>query len=175
MSARIVLLCEDDDTDRFVRRFLSHRNFKARDIYTLPLPDGKQSGEQWVREKYPDELKAIRNHQNAFLVVVVDADTQTTESRRSQLDQECDKQGVPRRTSDEPVIIMVPKRNLETWLAYLDGQSVDETTRYPKLTPKEHRALADELYQMCHRSQQFREPTPPSLPEACSEYRKLQR
>ena len=85
MSAKIVLLCEDADTDRFARRFLSHRNFKARDIHTVELPDGKHSGEQWVRTRYPAELKAIRSRQNAFLFVVVDADNRTTEARRSQL------------------------------------------------------------------------------------------
>ena len=84
MSARIVLLCEDQDTNRFVRRFLSHRNFKARDIHTVALPDGRQSGEQWVRTRYPAELKAIRGRQNAFLLAVVDADNQTSEARRSQ-------------------------------------------------------------------------------------------
>ena len=88
MSARIILLCEDADTDRFVRRFLSHRNFNSRDIHTVALSDGRQSGEQWVRTKYPDELKAIRGRQNTFLLAVVDADNQTSEARRSQLDQE---------------------------------------------------------------------------------------
>ena len=97
MSARIVLLCEDADTDRFVRRFLSHRNFKARDIHTVELPLGKQSGEQWVRTRYPAELKAIRLRQNAFLLAIIDADNRTTEARRTQLDQECDEQEVPRR------------------------------------------------------------------------------
>ncbi len=175
MSARIVLLCEDQDTNRFVRRFLSHRNFKARDTHTVALPDGRQSGEQWVRTRYPAELKAIRGRQNAFLLAVVDADNRTTTARRSQLDQECDKQGVPNRTSEEPVIVIVPRRNIETWFAYLDGVSVDETTKYSRRSPKDHHALADNLYQMCHERQQLVEPVPSSLDEACLEYRKLKR
>ena len=175
MSARIVLLCEDQDTNRFVRRFLSHRNFKARDIHTVALPDGRQSGEQWVRTRYPAELKAIRGRQNAFLLAVVDADDRTTTARRSQLDQECDKQGVPKRTSEESVIVIVPRRNIETWFAYLDGHSVDETTRYPRRSPQDHHALANILYQMCHERQQLMEPVPSSLDEACSEYQKLKR
>ena len=73
-GVRIVLLCEDSQTDAFVRRFLKRRNFAGRDIETLPLPSGRQSGEQWVRERYPDELKAIRGKQNAYLIVVTDAD-----------------------------------------------------------------------------------------------------
>lgn len=78
MSAvRIVLLCEDSQTESFVRRFLKHRNFKARDINTLPLPDGRRSGEQWVRERFPAELQAIRGRQGAYLIVVTDADAET--------------------------------------------------------------------------------------------------
>ena len=175
MSAKIVLLCEDADTDRFVRRFLSHRNFKARDIHTVELPHGKQSGEQWVRTRYPAELKAIRRRQNTFLLAVVDADNQTTEARRSQLDQECDEQGVPRRSSAEPVIVMVPRRNIETWFAYSEGQPVDETKAYARRPPEDQRSFADELYRMCHETQHLVEPVPPSLAEACLEYRKLQR
>ena len=33
----IALLCEDSQTDAFVRRFLKHRNFRGRDIRTLPF------------------------------------------------------------------------------------------------------------------------------------------
>ena len=54
-GVNITLLCEDLQTEVFVRRFLKHRNFRSRDIRTLPLPGGRQSGEQWVRERYPTE------------------------------------------------------------------------------------------------------------------------
>ena len=89
MSVEIVLLCEDQSTNTFVRRFLRGRQFKARDITTLPLPHGSQSGEQWVRAKYPGQLKAIRSRQGACLIVVLDADRHTTQQRRAQLDEEC--------------------------------------------------------------------------------------
>lgn len=42
----VILLCEDMQTDVFVRRFLKHRNFRGRDVRTLPLPHGSRSGEQ---------------------------------------------------------------------------------------------------------------------------------
>ncbi len=71
----IVLLCEDSQTNSFVRRFLRRRGFDHRDITTLPLPGGSGSGEQWVRERYPDQLRAIRGKQAAYLIVVTDADT----------------------------------------------------------------------------------------------------
>jgi len=173
MSVRIVLLCEDAATDRFVRRFLSKRNFNRRDIQTLPFTSG--SAEYWVRKRYPNELKAIRSWQNAFLIVVIDADTHTTQARRSQLDDECRNKKVPVREPKDPVIIIVPRRNIETWFAYLKGCPVDEKKKYPRRTPTEQRFFADKLYRMCHEAQKLRPPVPPSLDESCQEYRKLER
>ena len=175
MSVRIVLLCEDATTNTFVRRFLRRRQFKARDIRTLPIPHGSQSGEQWVRQKYPSELKAIRSRQNAFLIVVIDADTHTTQARRSELDDECRTQKVPVRGPKDPVLVIVPQRNIETWFAYLDGISVNETVDYNAYKSKDPRPFAEELYRMCHEYQQLRPPVPPSLAESCQEYRKLKR
>ena len=141
MSAEIVLLCEDQSTNSFVRRFLRLRaaRLTSRAIHTEDLPHGSQSGEQWVREKYPDQLRAIRSQQGAWLIVVIDADRHTTQQRIAQLDEECKAQEVPPRTDS-------------AW-----------RTKPP-------RRFAEELYRMCHRAQQLREPAPPSLEESCREY-----
>ena len=172
----ITLLCEDLQTDVFVRRFLKHRNFRSRDIRTRELPDGSQSGEQWVRERYPDELKAIRGRRNAYLIVVTDADTNTTADRRAELDAACDEKQVPRRGDRDPVLVIVPRRNIETWLHYLGGTEVDEGTPYRKLKREGDCAThANSLYRMCHEDQRLDEGAPPSLQEACEEYGKLQR
>lgn len=172
MSASIILLCEDVQTDSFVRRFLRHRKFRSRDIHTLPLPAG--SGEQRVRESYPRQLKAVRSRKKAILLVVTDADNHTTADRRSQLDQECEKNGIPRTEPNDPVMIIVPRRNIETWFAYLRGEEVDETSRYPKFDHEsECHPLADALHVMCHEKQQLDPSTPESLREACREYPKI--
>ena len=173
---RITLLCEDSQTDAFVRRFLGHRNFRPRDIRTLPLPAGSQSGEQWVRERYPDELRAIRAARGAYLIVVTDADRNSTGTRRVQLEAECDRRGVRGRNDVDPVLVIVPRRNIETWLAYLGGSDISECDLYPRLARErdcsEHAKI---LYTMCHEAQRLREPVPPSLQEACEEYRRLRR
>ena len=130
-GVRITLLCEDSQTDSFVRRFLRRRNFRGRDVRTLPLPKGRQSGEQWVRERYPAELRTIRGRRGAWLIVVTDADDHSTNDRRGQLDAACQERNVPARTDADPVILIVPRRNIETWLAYLDaGKPVDEAKTY---------------------------------------------
>ena len=176
MNVRIVLLCEDSQTESFVRRFLGHRRFRHRDIFTIPLPHGKQSGEQWVRTQFPKELKAIRTRQQAYLVVVIDADARTTADTKAWLDAECHTQKVTPRRRNDPVAIAVPKRNIETWLAFLKtGQKVDEQQLYPRLPRvRDCRPLADELFRMCQ-EEQLSPVAPPSLVAACPEYRKLKR
>ena len=172
----ITLLCEDSQTDAFVRRFLKRRNFRSRDVRTLPLPSGRQSGEQWVREQYPKELRAIRGRQGAYLIVVTDADTRSTADRRAQLDAACGEKQIERKDDRDPVLVIVPRRNIETWLAYLGGTEVDEVKRYPRLRRESHCVThANNLYRMCHEAQRLDEGAPPSLREACEEYRKLQR
>ena len=176
MSTKITLLCEDLQTDVFVRRFLSHRNFRSRDIFTCPLPDGRQSGEQWVRARFPGELKKIRRRRQAFLVVVIDADGGSTGGRHTQLEQQCREDGVETRKPGDPVAVAVPRRNIEAWFEYLRGKPVDETENYPRLRREtDCKPLADHLHVMCHERQRLDEPVPPSLREACEEYRKLKR
>ena len=176
VSAEIILLCEDLQTDIFVRRFLSHRNIRARDIQTCPLPAGKQAGEQWVRTRFPKELQRIRQRQEAFLIVVVDADTGSGRDRHAQLEEQCRQQNVEKRKPEDPVIVIVPRRNIETWFEYLEGKSVDESSAYPRLQrERDCKLLADRLFVMCHERQRLDEPAPPSLREACEEYPKLRR
>ena len=127
-GVRITLLCEDSQTDTFVRRFPRRRKFRGRDIRTLPLPHGTGSGEQWVRQRYPVELRAMRAVQNAYLIVVTGAYIGSTQARRAQLEAECEREGVPRIREDERVLVIVPRRNIETWLAYLERKDVDESS-----------------------------------------------
>ena len=175
MSAKVVLLCEDTQTESFVRRFLRHRNIRHRDLFTKPLPHGAQSGEQWVRTQFPKELKAIRARQGAWLVVVIDADTRTTEQTHNWLNAECRRRGVEARTPEDPVVVAVPKRNIETWFAFLKtGETPCEDRRYPRLKQvRDCRPLAAKLFRMCHEEQELPASAPPSLVAACSEYRKF--
>lgn len=173
---QIVLLCEDNQTDSFVRRFLKRRNFRHRDIETRPLSHGSQSAEQWVREQYPTQLQAVRAKHGATLLVVVDADNFTTDQRRKQLENQCEKERIPGRKREDPVVVMAPRRNIETWFAYLDGENADERHQYPKLAKESDcERHAKELNRMCHERQELREPAPDSLREACFEYGGLKR
>lgn len=174
-GVRVISLCEDLQTDVFVRRFL-RRRFPRREFRPLVPPPGSQSGEQWVREQYPDQLRAIREKKKAYLIVVIDADNGTTSRRRAQLDAACDEKKIPKRKASDPVLMVVPRRNIETWLAYLGGATVDEDTKYRGLQhARDCGPHANRLYAMCHEAQRLDEGAPPSLREACKEYPRLQR
>lgn len=172
---KIVLLCEDKQTNVFVRQFLSRRKIRGRQVASL-FSTGHGAGDQWVRENFPKELQAVRNRQRSFLIVMIDADTGSTQDRRNQLDRECRKQGIAVPTEDDSVLIAVPKRNIETWFAYLRGEVVNEKDRYSKFKKKrekECKPLANKLHTMCHDKQKLRDHAPPSLVETCELYRRL--
>lgn len=83
-------------------------------------------------------------------------------------------EGVPGRVPQGPVVVIVPRRNIETWFAYLDGSDVDEHRRYSKLAKvRDCEKHAKELYIMCHERQSLRDPAPSSLREACDEYNRF--
>lgn len=127
-----------------------------------------------MRERYPHELKAVRAKRGTLLLVVVDADNLTTNQRLAQLEDQCGKEGVPGRVPQDPVVVIVPRRNIETWFAYLDGSDVDEIQQYSKLAKvRDCERHAKELYKMCHERQSLRDPAPSSLREACDEYNRL--
>jgi hypothetical protein len=67
------------------------------------------------------------------LVVSIDADTSSVEERQRQLDRKLEPYGMERRGLGERIAILVPKRNIETWVHYMMGEDVNEIDIYPKL------------------------------------------
>jgi hypothetical protein len=71
---------------------------------------------------------------------------------------------------DGGVLILVPARRIETWVAYLDGKDVDEKETYPKLgRERDCQAGVEKLVDMCDKGQ-LRSPAPPSLQKACEDF-----
>lgn len=102
---------------------------------------------------------------------MIDGDSRGVRGRLSQLDQACREGNVGVRRDGDNVAIFVPTWNIETWLAYLDGEDVDEGRgNYPRLPrPRECSRHVAELAKMC-RNAALREPVPDSLRHACEEY-----
>ena len=55
-----VVLCEDQQHSVFVYRLLKLRGVNPRKILLKPASRGVGAGSQYVRERYPSELRAIR-------------------------------------------------------------------------------------------------------------------
>ena len=166
-----VLLCEDSQHEAFVRRFLKKRRLVTGHLRVEKCPGG--SAEQFVRKQYPVELAALRTrHAKSALIVVIDGDKEGVQRRRDQLADACRDAGIEDRRADtESVVVLVPTWNIETWLAYLAGESADETKPdYPRL-PKESACQrhVEALASMCEAGR-LRTPAPPSLQDACEEY-----
>lgn len=162
---KITVLCEDKQHESFIRRFLKKRN---RKMYAVPRTDAG-AGDQFVRDNYPAQLDAIRKR-GGILVVMIDGDNYSIEQRHKQMDEACKQRGISLRESGDKVAVFVPMRNIETWLAYLDGDQVNETDTYPRLKrERECQRHVGVLDQMCI-EEKLRTPVPASLEAACREY-----
>ena len=174
-QVQLVLLCEDQQQEAFLRRFFSSMGWKKRQLTFKHSPLGKGSAEQFVRQEFPKEIEAYRRNRNRVgceLIAMLDGDADGVNSRLTALDEACDQASVSPRNTADHVAVFVPTWSIETWLAYLSGETVDETMRnYPRLQrPRDCGLHVDSLVKMC-RERRLREPAPSSLRSACQEYR----
>ena len=177
-EVQMVLLCEDGQHRAFVERFLGSagrltRKSKRR-LRVEKASQGRGSAERFVRERFPTELAAYRRRKNRVsvaLVVMLDGDAAGVAGRLAQLDSACEEQGIPVRRPGEDVFVFVPTWRIESWLAWIEGEDVDETRAdYPRLPrPRDCQWHARELAARC-RSRQLRDDAPSSLAAACTEY-----
>ena len=96
-------------------------------------PRGQGSGEQYVRERYPIEVAYYRDRsarRKAALMVGLDADAGTVEQHERELDEALIGAGGVRREPAEQIALLIPKRNIETWVLCLSREVVDEATNY---------------------------------------------
>ncbi|MEG4321788.1 MULTISPECIES: hypothetical protein [unclassified Microcoleus] len=173
---QVVILCEDRQQEVFARYFLKKRGFTG--LFRANIcPKGSQSGEQYVRSQYAVEVKAYRPNRNRVsigLVVLIDADTGTLQARLNELDGMLEEDEQENRRLDEAIAIFVPKRNIETWIHYLQGESVNEEAAYPKFEQNEAvcKTSVEHLADRCY-SQSLPEDAPRSLQAACGELQRL--
>ncbi len=85
-KVQLVLLCEDRQHEAFLRRFLELDGWHARS-FRVERNAKPGSGEQWVRVRYPDELRKLRAtpHISKGLIVCIDEDTRGAGRREEQL------------------------------------------------------------------------------------------
>jgi hypothetical protein len=164
--AQIVILCEGQQDATFVRRTLLNLGWDRRKIRERICPAGKQAGEQFVRTSYPAEVVALRSkiYLDLGLIAMTDADTRAVAERLRQLGEALVAAGLGPRQDDEPIALWVPRRNVETWIRFLSGREVDETTAYPKLAQeRDCEPATRRLVELYRQHEHISEDTPPSL------------
>ena len=170
---RIVLLCEDTQQEAFARRFLKGMGWQTREMRIRKSPAARGSGEQWVRRQFPPELAEYRRRNaraTSVLVAMLDADTVSLTARFDELREECAEKDLPFRQENERVAIIIPKRNIETWIHFLSGHEVNENAPYPKLQrERDCGPSVVELLRLCATTE-LPDNAPPSLAAACREY-----
>ena len=142
---RVVVLCEDRTHYHFIRGFLIAQGIRESRQITLfkGLPEGRQAGEQFVRENFAEGFrKYASSDENVIFVVIQDIDQgyKTPESAKQEIYatlQEDERRGIHKA---DKLLLVFPKRNIETWFEWLSQESqhnaVDESTDF-KLKHKE--------------------------------------
>ncbi len=176
---KVVILCEDRQQEVFARHFLINCGIRKQRIYAVVAPKGVGAGEQYVREKYPKEVGSYRrscNYKNISLVVLIDADMNTVTDRLKKLDDELVKASLAKRQSDEKIAVFVPKRNIETWISFLQDQTqtADEKKEYSKYKKESVcKPFAEKLAVNCNHNKALPENAPSSLKAACDELARI--
>lgn len=131
--SRVIVLAEDRRHQNFALGTLKKAGYGLHEIYLCPLPAGRGAGEQFVRSNFPGQVQALRQRKaraETPLMVLVDADTRPTEQLRRMLAEELEGRRMDPVGPDERAGVLVPRRNIETWVVVLNGQTADESADY---------------------------------------------
>jgi hypothetical protein len=131
--AEIVILAEDLSQGNFVRRYLIRAGQENRHIRMHLPQSGRGSGEQYVRQQYSTEVEYYRVRsasRSAALVVAIDADVREVIERNVQLRASLANMRQEDRRPTEKIALLIPRRNIETWILCLSGEDVNEITDY---------------------------------------------
>jgi len=174
--ATIILLVEDRNQENLIRRYLQQRGHDNRNMYIRKLPGGQGSGEQFVRERYAAEVRAIRSQLSrtkACLIAMIDADSGLVEDRRRQFERALQDAEEPARSASEPILNLIPKRNVETWILCLNSEVVDELRDYrhdPRVSTQSIRQAASTLFSWTRLNPGIPNTCVPSLQECLPEF-----
>ncbi len=176
-ASQIIVLCEDKAHEVFAKRFLKKGwGIKPRAIRVPPYPEGKGSGKRHVVDSISRETEALRErHASTILLVIQDADELSVDRVKSNLDVKL----LSPRSNNEPIAYIIPKWHIQTWIAYLNGENVDEADKetykniYGKISElKDTHPFIDRLANICRENEPLESP-PDSLAAACEEFNRI--
>ena len=174
--SQIIVLCEDSRQARFAYHFLTHCGVNEHRIRFNKAPVGRGAAEQFVRESYPEQVRLYRSkchHLNIGLVVMLDADATSVTARQNELEATLAAASLTGRKADEKIGIFVPKRNIETWICYLEGIPVNEIDDYSSCAASVKDWTISVARLAATRSQPLPADAPSSLQAACAELERV--
>jgi hypothetical protein len=131
---RIVLVCEGWRDSAFTRGFLKAAGI-SRGVEPRTNPGG--SGHDWVKRTFAEEVADLgRFSEGRGVLGVLDEDGKGSILRESEVAEHLAIRGLPKLAAHEGRCLLLPARNLETWLYWLTGQRrsehipVDETADF---------------------------------------------
>jgi hypothetical protein len=177
-ASEVVLLCEDKQHEVFVYRYLSRLGYGRHAIRITKSPAGRGAGDAFVLNAFVRELVACRTRNRrakTSLVVIQDADLIETAKRIQAFTDRLVAEQVPALADDEPIVLLIAKRNIETWIHALDGEDVDEIKKYSRLDGHERDcdAAVAKLFEARKSNQDADNAWPPSLQRGYSELARL--
>jgi hypothetical protein len=128
--SQVIVLAEDTRHQRLIYRYLDRFSLQRVTRFEPP-PSGRGCGEQWVRERYANSVRAFRKrHADTALIVVIDAHAGDMNRRVRQLESALSGAQLSVRIAEEKIVHLIPRRNVETWILNLKGDRVDEETDF---------------------------------------------
>ncbi len=133
----IALLCEDESHEQFIKKFLRRKGRSYRRVF----PDGYKSRETggvrpnnaFVLERATTEIAAARKvPPKRALILVIDGDTRGFASRCGEIAANLKSANMLALGATERIAVLVPCRNIETWIHHFAGEATDETQTYSK-------------------------------------------
>ncbi|MGA2705541.1 MAG: hypothetical protein ABSH35_31220 [Isosphaeraceae bacterium] len=175
----VVILAEDQEHQNLVWHYLKHCTAykkKMGCVRKVPLPGGRGCGSQYVRQQFPGQVAACRGrHASNLLIVITDADHLSAAEREQTLCDELTQNNQP-AIGEDPIVILVPKWQVETWVKCLLGQAVqedDKDTDKPAVTAPQVIAAASTLHDWARLNAQIGATCVDSLRSALPRWRRI--
>jgi hypothetical protein len=139
-------------------------------------------GSQYVRESLAALVEQCRSivgrRTGCLLVVMTDADATTVIDRKRELANALAMASLRAIAEDEPIILFVPKWQVETWIKSAIGQDMskdDQDSDRPPVSPQDIRDAATAIFEWARRNAVIGRMAVPSLVASLPDWRRMDR
>lgn len=143
------IICEDVQTRHFLLNIFISQGIDRHKIRIDMAPKGDICGSQYVAQMYPDRVKAFfgKNYRNVVLLACADADNLTIAERVRFIENSA--KDIDYERQKEPILIWIPKRQIENWIHFWREGTNEETdyrhTGKPEKCKTEAKMMSDYL------------------------------